>query len=97
MSQLFCHFKSDETSTDDSHLFRIIRNHKRIYCCCVLDIADMKDVFHVSPFNWWGGWSSTSRKDQCIIIVLFRLTGIDRKSTRLNSSHVSISYAVFCL
>src|SRR5207249_11616482 len=23
--------------------------------------------------------------------------GIDRKSTRLNSSHVSISYAVFCL
>src|SRR5579885_2799814 len=24
-------------------------------------------------------------------------SGIDRKSTRLNSSHVSISYAVFCL
>src|SRR5437868_10866849 len=27
----------------------------------------------------------------------FGLTNIDRKSTRLNSSHVSISYAVFCL
>src|SRR5207249_9825785 len=26
-----------------------------------------------------------------------RLRGPDRKSTRLNSSHVSISYAVFCL
>src|SRR5699024_11455026 len=25
------------------------------------------------------------------------VAGIDRKSTRLNSSHVSISYAVFCL
>src|SRR5438067_4604952 len=25
------------------------------------------------------------------------LYGLDRKSTRLNSSHVSISYAVFCL
>src|SRR5207249_9015837 len=25
------------------------------------------------------------------------LTNVDRKSTRLNSSHVSISYAVFCL
>src|SRR5437868_12759667 len=25
------------------------------------------------------------------------LVAIDRKSTRLNSSHVSISYAVFCL
>src|SRR5690625_6061542 len=30
---------------------------------------------------------------------LYRLTGEpqDRKSTRLNSSHVAISYAVFCL
>src|SRR5207249_7686609 len=28
-------------------------------------------------------------------IEVLRLTG-DRKSTRLNSSHVSISYAVFC-
>src|SRR5438132_6536600 len=26
-----------------------------------------------------------------------RLLGIDRKSTRLNSSHTVISYAVFCL
>src|SRR5690606_40835837 len=26
-----------------------------------------------------------------------RTTGRDRKSTRLNSSHVKISYAVFCL
>src|SRR5207249_11259320 len=25
------------------------------------------------------------------------VAGLDRKSTRLNSSHVSISYAVFCL
>src|SRR5204863_9827194 len=25
------------------------------------------------------------------------LVGVDRKSTRLNSSHVEISYAVFCL
>src|SRR5690625_6187907 len=25
------------------------------------------------------------------------LIGLDRKSTRLNSSHVAISYAVFCL
>src|SRR5436309_7963583 len=27
----------------------------------------------------------------------FRLELLDRKSTRLNSSHVKISYAVFCL
>src|SRR2546426_1463150 len=29
--------------------------------------------------------------------VLFAFVGIDRKSTRLNSSHLVISYAVFCL
>src|SRR5207249_8520062 len=28
---------------------------------------------------------------------LANLSDLDRKSTRLNSSHVSISYAVFCL
>src|SRR5690625_6805882 len=28
--------------------------------------------------------------------VLLNLHGADRKSTRLNSSHVAISYAVFC-
>src|SRR3712207_7240937 len=32
---------------------------------------------------------STSRRDS--------LTSTDRKSTRLNSSHANISYAVFCL
>src|SRR5256885_9959419 len=30
-------------------------------------------------------------------LVLARARGIDRKSTRLNSSHLVISYAVFCL
>src|SRR3712207_8494975 len=28
---------------------------------------------------------------------LHRVRGVDRKSTRLNSSHANISYAVFCL
>src|SRR5699024_11356460 len=32
-----------------------------------------------------------------IIAAMLRSLFIDRKSTRLNSSHVSISYAVFCL
>src|SRR5699024_11885140 len=31
------------------------------------------------------------------IILIARITDGDRKSTRLNSSHVSISYAVLCL
>src|SRR5256885_11301807 len=32
-----------------------------------------------------------------IFELLFGLGNIDRKSTRLNSSHLVISYAVFCL
>src|SRR5690606_40373185 len=34
---------------------------------------------------------------QCPILICPKKLGIDRKSTRLNSSHVKISYAVFCL
>src|SRR5699024_11734059 len=30
-------------------------------------------------------------------VILYSIGRLDRKSTRLNSSHVSISYAVFCL
>src|SRR5690606_10030727 len=37
------------------------------------------------------------RSKAFIISTLILLIGIDRKSTRLNSSHVKISYAVFCL
>src|SRR5256885_4202441 len=31
------------------------------------------------------------------VTLLYRMTAKDRKSTRLNSSHLVISYAVFCL
>src|SRR5690242_21138644 len=31
------------------------------------------------------------------LAVLAAVSAVDRKSTRLNSSHMSISYAVFCL
>src|SRR5207253_10956229 len=32
-----------------------------------------------------------------LLLLLARRNLLDRKSTRLNSSHVAISYAVFCL
>src|SRR5699024_12580605 len=38
-------------------------------------------------------WGSSSMSSECGD----EATPVDRKSTRLNSSHVSISYAVFCL
>src|SRR5437899_8952230 len=34
---------------------------------------------------------------ECMLAVILGQTGRDRKSTRLNSSHLGISYAVFCL
>src|SRR5438132_9328340 len=40
--------------------------------------------------------SRTSTKEGCKVDFLHN-NGVDRKSTRLNSSHTVISYAVFCL
>src|SRR5437868_15184213 len=44
-----------------------------------------------------GGDTATARWPLTITTVDMTTVVIDRKSTRLNSSHVSISYAVFCL
>src|SRR5437773_8917463 len=44
--------------------------------------------------------SCTSRREACPYIVSYPplcRKSTDRKSTRLNSSHITISYAVFCL
>src|SRR6266498_2847201 len=38
-----------------------------------------------------------ARADQPVHLLFGVVVSIDRKSTRLNSSHVRISYAVFCL
>src|SRR5690606_41618020 len=45
------------------------------------------------------GWLRTypDIREKYNIFVSNWMIGIDRKSTRLNSSHVKISYAVFCL
>src|SRR5207249_9983798 len=47
------------------------------------------------------GLATSSRSASLVGVILCLVaalaSAIDRKSTRLNSSHVSISYAVFCL
>src|SRR3712207_8306763 len=40
------------------------------------------------------GWARVRTRNHTPMQVL---AGLDRKSTRLNSSHANISYAVFCL
>src|SRR5690606_41514237 len=47
----------------------------------LLDVLDVLDTFRVVPHGPF----------------IFKFAAQDRKSTRLNSSHVKISYAVFCL
>src|SRR5690606_39622008 len=45
-----------------------------------------------------GGRGDLRRLDPVVLLRLgVRLAALDRKSTRLNSSHVKSSYAVFCL
>src|SRR5699024_12479163 len=77
------------------------------------DIIFVQDVHKGGAYRWlknylyiWGTiWNVFPAflylLDSVIVILkpkwMQNLGRIDRKSTRLNSSHVSISYAVFCL
>src|SRR5689334_9358787 len=51
---------------------------------------------HWAPLRWWSLRAGTDRA-RAVIGNAHRQPRSDRKSTRLNSSHSSISYAVFCL
>src|SRR2546422_8412979 len=45
----------------------------------------------------WHGWMYDVRSGECVMPARGARVARDRKSTRLNSSHGYISYAVFCL
>src|SRR5699024_12016044 len=56
------------------------------------------------PIGWMPGarhidsaWHKPGCSTRPLMRHIFAAGSTDRKSTRLNSSHVSISYAVFCL
>src|SRR3712207_7258260 len=50
-------------------------------------------------YKHWPGKTVTEYDDHlfCLITMNHHPLHLDRKSTRLNSSHANISYAVFCL
>src|SRR5262245_62428088 len=66
--------------------------------------SDLHDSFRLICMDWVGrglsGWLATER-DYSLATYTEQLrqmiAHLDRKSTRLNSSHLGISYAVFCL
>src|SRR5690554_7026772 len=64
------------------------------WCFGTLKLHKIEDVF-LTPLK-------TADRPSGVGCLLFwfwvgNFVGLDRKSTRLNSSHVRISYAVFCL
>src|SRR5690554_7254034 len=61
----------------------------------VAGLLGLDDVTVVGRVEWAVLLQHVEREDD--ILRHDRLAVIDRKSTRLNSSHVRISYAVFCL
>src|SRR5437773_7286673 len=82
------------------------------YCTMMLgdmgaDVIKIEEPRHGDDSRGWGpfidGWSSfflaLNRSKKSVAIDLKRPEGAEahRKSTRLNSSHITNSYAVFCL
>src|SRR5947199_6482047 len=56
----------------------------------IYDIADVHFGVHVEPIGKPERWANITMNTSKTAVG-------DRKSTRLNSSHLGISYAVFCL
>src|SRR5699024_11265596 len=75
----------------------------RIVCCILLDTSKRLPYSFLSPLtvtqtsSMEYGWIASFGTKVLSNFVIFNEVCKDRKSTRLNSSHVSISYAVFCL
>src|SRR5690348_3027202 len=65
--------------------------------------AALEEANPAAPWLWRADWASRRSESlkKNIQITAWVICGlcnlVDRKSTRLNSSHPSISYAVFCL
>src|SRR3712207_7606855 len=57
----------------------------------------VRELVGQDPLQFLGPVEGAADRDADAAVVGRRRPGRDRKSTRLNSSHANISYAVFCL
>src|SRR5690606_40200879 len=81
-------------------LFRSWRTGAGLYCRAALPGTAGERHARAASTHALSGHSSGSRLQGCAAhrrANVRRVGQRDRKSTRLNSSHVKISYAVFCL
>src|SRR5699024_12196430 len=62
---------------------------------CITEHIPVQDMLMVKQYM--KGKKTKLIGPNCPGVISPEVSKIDRKSTRLNSSHVSISYAVFCL
>src|SRR3712207_8374817 len=74
-------------------LFRSAASVDGIQVCGKTGTADHKEEGSgVAPHSWFIGFAPYDNPQIALAVIVE-----DRKSTRLNSSHANISYAVFCL
>src|SRR5690606_41687226 len=69
----------------------------RLHGPCVFHPAAFVDVVDVEVAIGAAAGPQEAVEPLDLVHQLADIVGLDRKSTRLNSSHVKISYAVFCL
>src|SRR5438876_8029952 len=62
-----------------------------------LVISGMNDVLNSQGYTQAAWWNRIPLAAWALMAAIAVCCNLDRKSTRLNSSHPSISYAVFCL
>src|SRR2546427_11361649 len=62
-----------------------------------LSLHDALPIFKADPFIFHPGSNRFENSERAVAFVEMKNSRRDRKSTRLNSSHSQISYAVFCL
>src|SRR5699024_2013146 len=74
-----------------------IRGMERGWIGVVEGATDVWRAHQYGYHNFLSTLSTSVTNRQLELLVRTELNVVDRKSTRLNSSHVSISYAVFCL
>src|SRR5690625_6058371 len=82
------HYEALNSLESPTNLYRVIFAVARL--TEGWDVLNLFDIVRLSDDPKAKGTKATTMSEA-------QLIGRDRKSTRLNSSHVAISYAVFCL